>query len=525
MKSSKHPKGLYLLFTTEMAERFSYFGMRTILILYLVSAFFGTSEASLLYGSYTGLVYLTPLIGGYVADRFWGNRRSIITGGIIMAIGQFLMFASACCVRQSIFTEGGAIDPGIDNTLSVTLMLLGLATLIIGNGFFKPCISTMVGGLYTKEDSRTDSAYTIFYMGINIGSFFAPLLCGFFAQDGSWINPGAFKWGFFCAGVAMVISVAAFWFGKDKLLVAPDGTGLGCKPQKPVKEEKEVDRSFKNSPVRLWSCIAGGILLMALFSMNADNFNDYISAAVYATSIVLPILIITDRGLSRLEKMRIGVIFIIAIASIVFWAAYEQAGSSLTLIANNQCDRSIGTWIMPTAWLQSINPIVVVIFAPLMASLWDMLGREKKEPSAIAKQGMGLLLLSLGYLIIAAGTRNLTDRGLMSMWWIWGLYFINSIAELCLTPIGLSLVNRLSPKRFASLLMGVWFMSWATSNVLAGKLATLLPEAGRPVKHFLGFEISTLPEFFLIFAIFGFIAGCLLLAAHRKLNKMINIQS
>ena len=523
MKAQRHPGGLFLLSFTELAERFSYYGMRAILVLYLVAAFYGNAEASMLYGSYTGLVYLTPLLGGFIADKFWGNRRSIIVGGIVMAIGQFLMFASACFVKQSIFSANGNISADVNNTFSLVLMLAGLAALIIGNGFFKPCISTMVGDLYSKDDRRTDSAFTIFYMGINIGSFLAPILCGHFTRNANWADPGAFKWGFFCAGVAMIISVLSFVFGKNKFLVTPEGKPVGVAPVrvKPSAVSAEASTGLKNSPVRLWSCILGGVVLAILFSLRAENFNDYISAVIYAASIALPVLIITDRGLAKTEKQKIGVIYIIALVSIVYWACYEQAGTSLTIFADQQCDRTIGNFEFPTTWLQSINPIAIVILAPLMASLWDILAKHKMEPSIPAKQGIGLLLMSFGYLIIALGTRGLSDGAKISMWWVWGLYIIHSISELCLSPIGLSMVNKLSPARFASVLMGVWFMSWAVSNVLAGKLATYLPVAGEPARSFMGFEISSLPAFFMIFAVIGGIAGILLLLLCPRLNKMM----
>ena len=523
MKAKGHPQGLYLLSFTELAERFSYYGMRAILTLYLIAAFFTNKDASLLYGSYTGLVYLTPLLGGFIADKFWGNRRSIIFGGIVMAVGQFLMFASACFVKQSIFVEEGGINPAVNNTWALTLMLLGLMALIIGNGFFKPCINTMVGDLYEKGDRRTDSAFTIFYMGINIGSFLAPILCGQFAKDGGWEDPGAFKWGFFCAGVAMALSVAVFWIGKNKLLVTPDGKPVGMAPIS-VKtfpdQSKPVERE-KNPPIRLWACIISAVILAVLFSLHAQNFNDYIHAAIYAVSIALPVLVITDRGLTKQEKKKIAVIYIIAIVSIVYWACYEQAGTSLTIFADKQCNRMIGGFEVPTTWLQSINPVAIVILAPLMASLWDVMAKHHIEPSIPAKQGIGLILMALGYLIIAVGTRGLSEGEKTSMWWIWGLYIIHSISELCLSPVGLSMVNKLSPARFASLLMGVWFMSWAASNVLAGKLASYLPEAGTPVRSILGCEIASLPSFFMIFAIIGAVAGVALLALCPWLKRMM----
>ncbi|MCQ2973232.1 MAG: peptide MFS transporter [Bacteroidales bacterium] len=533
MSNSKgHPKGLYLLFVTEMAERFSYYGMRALFVLYLVAAFFNDSMASQIYGSYTGLVYLTPLLGGYIADKYWGNRRSIIAGGLIMAVGQFLMFASACFVKQSIFAENGTIDASVDNSFSMILMFTGLACLIFGNGFFKPNISTMVGDLYEKTDTRKDSAFTIFYMGINVGAFIAPLICGSLGE-GNWMNPAGFKWGFFCAGVAMVFSILVFWLFKNKYLKTPEGLQIGLPPRESeLRKEKDelaeknankegVSNDVKNSPIRLWGCILGAIALFILFAFNSESFNDYISASIYAIAIALPIFIITDKGLTTIEKCRIGVIYIIAVFVIFFWSAFEQAGSSLTLFAEKQVDRTIGDWTMPTTWFQSINPIVVVCFAPIMAMLWEFLGKRNLEPFSPAKQAIGLMLLSLGYIVIAIATKDADQTTKVSMWWLFALYFLHTIGELSLSPIGLSMVNKLSPARLASLLMGVWFMSNAASNIFAGKLATLLPSTNGETQHFLGIEIANLTDFFTLFAVMAGIASIVLFALCPLLKKMM----
>lgn len=548
MAQKGHPKGLYLLFVTEMAERFSYYGMRALFTLYLVAAFFNSADASQIYGSYTGLVYLTPLLGGYIADRYWGNRRSIIVGGIVMAIGQFLMFSSACVVQQSIFsnpTEGGVIDTSVNNELALTLMFIGLGALIIGNGFFKPNISTMVGDLYAPQDHRKDSAFTIFYMGINTGALIAPFVCGSVAADGNWMNPGAFKWGFFCAGIAMILSVVVFMIGKKKYLNTPEGLPIGLPPaqskllilkdMQAAEEDLELKgempknpdnalpkAAVKNSPLRLWGCLIAAVVLFFLFTLDVKNFNDYISAAIYAISIALPIFIITDRGLTSVEKQRIGVIYIIAVFVIFFWSAFEQAGSSLTIFADQQCDRTIGSWEMPTTWFQSINPIVVVAFAPIMATLWETLAKYKKEPPSPVKQAIGLLLLAIGYAVIAYGTNGLEAGQKASMWWLFILYFIHTIGELSLSPIGLSMVNKLSPVHLASLLMGVWFMSNAASNILAGNLATLLPTAEQPVHEFLGFQIASLTDFFTLFAVMAGVAAVILFCLYPLLKKMMH---
>ncbi len=539
----QHPKGLYLLFVTEMAERFSYYGMRALFVLYLVAAFFTNDEASQIYGSYTGLVYLTPLLGGYIADRYWGNRRSIITGGLIMAVGQFLMFASACLVRQSIFAEDGAIDTSVDNTASMWLMFIGLAALIIGNGFFKPNISTMVGDLYEPQDQRKDSAFTIFYMGINLGAFIAPFVCGTLGE-GNWADPGRFRWGFFAAGVAMVLSVVVFWLYKDRYLVTPDGQQVGTATVKTEKrkdvntevakdekteelkgEKTEEQEKRKASILKFLNpsllYVVAALLLFLLFAQGTDNVNDYISAAIYSISIVLPVFIITDKSLTHAERLRIGVIYVIAVFVIFFWSAFEQAGSSLTLIADQQTDRHIGQWEMPTTWFQSINPVVVVTFAPLMAMLWEWLLKRGIRIHSITKQALGLMLLALGYVVIAYGSRGLSPTAKMSMWWLFALYFIHTIGELSLSPIGLSLVTKLSPARMASLLMGVWFMSNAASNILAGRLATLLPAAGKPASSFCGVRIETLTDFFLLFAVMAGVASIMLFCLTPLLKRMM----
>lgn len=520
----QHPKGLYLLFVTEMAERFSYYGMRALFVLYLVAAFFNNDDASEIYGSYTGLVYLTPLLGGYIADRYWGNRRSIIAGGLMMSLGQFLMFASACFVNQSIFERGGQIDIAVDNRLSLWLMFAGLAALIVGNGFFKPNISTMVGDLYEPDDHRKDSAFTIFYMGINLGALIAPLICGPLGK-GDWSNPDGFKWGFFVAGCAMVLSVLVFVTLKNRYLVTPDGKQIGttAKQERLVSldEARQKAEHKGHGVVSTLLCVALGAVLMYVFSYNADDYNDYISAAIYAISIALPVFIITDGGLTKDEKKKICVIYIIALFVIFFWSAFEQAGSSLTIFADKQCDRYIGGWEMPTTWFQSINPIVVVLFAPIMAVFWETIQKHGIQVHSITKQSIGLALLALGYLVIAYGTYGVHSSVKISMWWLCGLYFIHTLGELSLSPIGLSLVTKLSPARMASLLMGVWFMSNAASNILAGKLATLLPIEGEPNDSIFGIEISTLSDFFLLFAIMAGVAALLLFIITPWLKRMI----
>jgi len=382
-----HPKGLYLLFVTEMWERFSYYGMRALFMLYITKALlFDKGFAAQIYGSYTGLVYLTPLLGGYIADRYWGNRRSILWGGIVMALGQFLMFVSATYYK--------------DVDLAKFLMFFGLGALILGNGFFKPNISTMVGHLYSPGDTRKDSAFTIFYMGINLGAAIAPLWCGFVGDTG---DPGSFKWGFLSAGVGMLVSVVVFELLKNKYLCTPEGEQIGLSPDKYItKKEKglpEIDILLtKNSKSRLVYSLGGFVLLLMLFSVNFDSFSnpalslfsgaDWIGSAIYAVSIIMPIFIIVDKSLTKVERLRIMVIYIIAFFVIFFWAAFEQAGASLTFFADEQTDRRIFSWVMPASAFQSFNAIFVVSLAPVFAGLWSALGKRGMEPSSPFKQSI-----------------------------------------------------------------------------------------------------------------------------------------
>lgn len=470
-----HPKGLYLLFTTEMWERFSYYGMRAIFMLFLVKALlFDKETASGIYGSYTSLVYLTPIIGGYFADNIWGNRKSILVGGILMAIGQFFMFLSAS------FYE--------NHSLAILLMIIGLTGLIFGNGFFKPNISTLVGQLYTDTDKRKDAAYTIFYMGINLGGFLAPLLCGWVGErydDEGDAIPHAFKWGFLLACVGMIISVVFFYLRKNKVLISPEGLPIGDVPNKQRLESKsttiEPSRSKKNTYIGVFVGILSFVILrlyvfIAANETAADMLNNYISVFIFSLTIAIPLIIITDPSLNKIEKLRIGVIYIVAFFVIFFWAAFEQAGASLTFFADEQTDRSVVGFTMPASWFNSFNSVFIVTLAPLVSILWTKLAKWKMEPASPYKQAYGLVFLALGYLFISFAVDGVQPGIKVGIIWLTGLYFLHTIGELFLSPIGLSMVNKLSPVRFSSLLMGVWFMSTAAANNFSGYLSSFYPE-------------------------------------------------
>lgn len=568
MSSTGHPKGLYVLFVTEMWERFSYYGMRAIFTLYMTKALlFDKAFSSDIYGSYTGLVYLTPLLGGYMADRYWGNRKSIIIGGFLMAIGQFLMFTSGMFYQEVGFSS--------------MVMYTGLAFLIFGNGFFKPNISTMVGQLYPKGDKRVDSAFTIFYMGINLGAFLSPLVCGTLGDTG---RPEDFKWGFLAAGTGMLLSTLIFIWLKNHYIVTPEGKQIGVAPNRDretadIDTTKEVAQEFSKGQMYTWIGIALG--LFGLFYWL--NFG-LIGSFIFSLTIAAPGFIISDRTLSKEERERIWVIYIIAFFVIFFWSAFEQAGASLTYFAEEQTDRDINLnltpavlyglltigililgWLLnmirvkmngekkgvkelfmlllgagvvlcaygyskvgseglylqtiPTSFFQSINAIAIVIFAPLFAMMWTALGNKNREPASPYKQAMGLFLLALGYLVIAFGVKDVSSR--VSMMWLVSLYTIHTFGELCLSPIGLSMVNKLAPVKFASLLMGVWFLSTAAANKFAGVLSGLYPENGIE-KHFIGIRINDLYDFFMIFVIMAGLASIILFFLSRRLLHMMH---
>lgn len=582
MTSQSHPKGLYLLFSTEMWERFSYYGMRAIFTLFLIGAMrYDKETASEMYGNYTGLVYLTPLIGGYIADNYWGNKRSIIVGGSLMALGQFFLFLCASFLGQGMLTH--------------SLLIVGLGLLVLGNGFFKPNISSMVGTLYPDNDPRKDSAYTIFYMGINFGAFFSPLVCGFFGVTG---DPADFKYGFLAACVGMIIGVVSFWLGKERYLVTPDGeeiggvphiavsTSMSESPETTLMLDSHEDTSSANIHTDKSKIGLFVLLEVVVFGLLYWLFDgDYIGALIYSLSCVVPVYIITDKTLVKEERRNILVIYILAFFVVFFWAAFEQAGASLTYFAEEQTDRILPNFFdlnltltskvvsivlftalavcltyligrkiknsfdlptylsviifavtisfiffssgdeVNTSYFGSLNPIFIIILAPVMSSMWMTLESKNIHIASPTKQAIGLALLSLGYFFIAYGVDDVPVGEKVSMMWITTLYLVLSVGELSLSPIGLSMVNKLSPARFASLLMSVWLLSSATANKFAGVLSALYPEANADgiveAKSFMGYEIANLHDFFMVFAVMSGVASVMLFLICRWINKNV----
>ncbi len=556
----KHPSGLYVLFTTEMWERFSYYGMRAIFTLFMVKVLaFDKAFAVQVYGSYTGLVYLTPLLGGIVADNLWGNQKSIIVGGVLMAIGQFCMFLSGSFAA--------------DLSVAVPMCYLGLGFLIFGNGFFKPNISTMVGQLYDEGDKRVDSAFTIFYMGINLGAFFAPLVCGYLAEKVDY------KWGFLTACIGMIIALISFILLKDKHLITPSGAAIGDKPNTVRDKNAPSEQLFDNTILddgafnshqaaqaaggaggfSTREAVVGAVLLFGFASLFYFRLEiDLIGSFIYSACLSVPTVILMDRSLNTQERQRIMVIIIIAFFVIAFWGAFEQAGASLTFFADEQTDRNLFGFEIPATYFQSINPLAIVIFAPIFAAMWTSMGN--KEPASPVKQAIGLALLCVGYIIIWFGVQHLTPGIKVSMFWLFSMYMLHTFGELCLSPIGLSMVSKLAPARFASLMMGVWFLSTATANKFAGFLSTYYPSGDAEFKKaaengignlpdilkgtatatveqlaklkelgiahqfpsIAGFQVTNLSDFFMIFMVMSGVSSILLLIFSRQLLKMMH---
>lgn len=428
--------------------------------------FYSTSLTSSIYGYYTGLVYLTPLLGGYIADRYWGNRKSIITGGILMALGQFSLAISSYLFIAP--ANPSVSDSIIFNNQSL-FFILGLSLLVIGNGFFKPNISSMVGFLYPAGDQRRDSAFTIFYMGINLGALISPIIIGSLGGTG---NPSDFMYGFLAAGIGMIIGLVIFILCKNRYLVTPEGEGVGIVPSK---------------------------------HYHTDCQNQILTAV---------------------EKQQMAVIFVLAFFVIFFWASFEQAGVSLTFFANQNVDRvisSLHNFVIPTPWFQSINPLLILLVAPLFAILWPKLRKKSWEPSIPMKMAIGLILLSIGFMILLPAAQ-MVDAGnnMVSPLYLVGVYFMMTLGEMCISPIGLSMVSKLSPARFACLLMGVWFLSSAASNIIAGLLSSLYPDPSKPVPFLLGVPIDGFTSFFMIFIVMSIIAAVILILISKKLTKMMH---
>ncbi|KRG69574.1 peptide MFS transporter [Pseudoxanthomonas dokdonensis] len=432
-----HPKPLWMLFMTEFWERFAFYGIRWALTLYIVAQFFGGDTAgerpaAELYGAYLALVYAAAIFGGYVADKLIGYQRSILLGALIMAIGLFMISVP----NQEVFK-------------------LGLATVIVGNGLFKPIISTLVGKIYSATDERRDSGFTIFYMGINIGALIAPVLTGYMAEK--WLGSSgmpAYKVVFIASGVGMAISLIWFWFGRKQLM----GIGLPGPQQA--------------SMARLLMVVVGAAIAIPVFYFLLTIDAGMLQAILFALFIVPAIMLVVE-GIREGKVARDKVIAMLVIFgfNVLFWMFFEQAGSSFNFLADRIVDRNFGGWEFPVGWFQSVNSVAIITLAPILAWIWVRMG--SRNPSIPRKFGLGLIFNGLAFLLLMFALSSLVDPETLKIpfWTLFMVYVIQSVGELCLSPIGLSMTTKLAPSRLTGLAMGGWFLSVAIGNNLSGIFA------------------------------------------------------
>ena len=432
-----HPRPLWMLFMSEFWERFAFYGIRWAMVLYIVAQFHGgdasgQKPASEMYGAYLALVYAGAIFGGYVADKLIGFQRSILLGAVFMALGLFLLASPT--------------EP---------LFKLGLATIIVGNGLFKPIISTMVGKLYFQGDARRDAGFTIFYMGINIGAMIAPVITGWLARKVFGTNEDPhYQWVFISAGIGMIASLIWFWVGRSQLkgigLPAPGQEGLG-----------------RVGLVAVLGLVVGIPLFYFLLTIDASALQ-----AILMALFVVPAVMLLVEGArnGKVARDMVVAMLIIFVFNVLFWMFFEQAGSSFTFLADKIVNRDFGDWVFPLEWFQSVNSIAIITLAPVMAWMWVRMG--KNNPSIPRKFGLGLIFNGLAFLLLMIALNSMVDgNGKIPFWTLFMVYVIQSVGELCLSPIGLSMTTKLAPARLAGMAMGCWFLSIAIGNNLAGIFA------------------------------------------------------
>jgi POT family proton-dependent oligopeptide transporter len=467
-----HPLPLFMLFLVEMWERFSYYGMRAIFMLYMTNYLVLESGfKSSIYGNYTGLVYLTTIIGGFVADRYLGLQKTILIGGSMMAAGQFLLTTHAW----------GGPGMGPQAAESLSMLFLGLFLLVFGNGMFKANISTIVGQLYPAGDPRRDAGFTIFYMGINVGAFFSPIICGYLAQEVDW------KWGFLAAGAGMLIGTLTFWFGKTML------GGLGIEPagghQSPSAAAAPTSlRALSGGELFasriLWVVAAASAIwgIKQWITSDAVQLLDRIDPLIWYTIAVPCAVAALSYLMPRCTKEEVGkisAIYVLAAFVMLFWAAFEQAGSSLTLFADQLTLNVFAGNEFPSSWWQSANAIFIIAFAPVVSSIWLLLSGVGKEPSTPMKMVWGILFNSASFAIMIPAAMVATADNKSAPIWLALLYFLQTLGELCLSPVGLSMVTKLAPARYGAMLMGIWFLiANAFGNRIAGQAGAWFEQYG-----------------------------------------------
>lgn len=499
-----HPRGLFLLFLVEMWERFSYYGMRGLLVLYLIRAVTGDdkgfnpgrgwsqADASTLYGWYTGLAYLFPILGGIIADKLIGTHRSMLVGGILIAIGHIILGLSG-------------MGDLAHNQMGMTVFIMGLAVIVLGTGHFKPCVSVMVGQLYAEGDPRRDGAFTIFYMGINLGAFICAFVCGTLGEKVGW------HWGFGSAAVGMIAGLILYMFGKPIVL-----KGIGEPPA--GRESWTLSLGF----------LVGSLVLSGLFAAlyhagGLAGVNKLMNPAVLGTLgfIVVGLAIWFVVSQPHGDRGPVATIFIFMFFNAFFWIAFEQAGSSINVFTEQRTDRMVGNFEVPATWFQSVNAGLIFILAPIFAGVWTKLGARKMNPSQPVKIALGLIFLGLGYIFMVwAGKSALGGVAKAGMWLVFMTYFWHTVGELCLSPTGLSYVTKAAPVRFVSLLMGIWFVSSFIANLGGGLVAARVEDIEKGTLK-LPWSFGGQADFFFLFVVTSIGAGIVILALTPVLKPLM----
>jgi POT family proton-dependent oligopeptide transporter len=491
-----HPRGLSTLFFTEMWERFSYYGMRAILILFMTAPIaagglqFDTAKAGVIYGTYTALVYMLSLPGGWLADRFLGQRRATLYGGIIIMLGHISL----------------AIP-------SVTTFYSGLLLVIIGTGLLKPNVSTMVGQLYTSDDARRDAGFSLFYMGINTGAFLAPLACGWLAQSPEFkgilssagIAPeSSWHWGFGMAAVGMFLGLVQYLAGWKYL------GNAGMEPVRPESEEARLrqKRQLRNG-IAAVAGLVGLLLLLSTTGMvriTAEGVGRAFGVILLLITVVFFLWMFTVAKWSPEERRRMIVVLVLFVAAAVFWSVFEQQGSTLNLFAERSTDTTVFGYRFPASWFQSLNALFIIALAPVFAWLWIRLG--PRNPPELVKFTIGLVLAGLGFLVLVLAAKAAESGVRVSPLWLVVTYLLHTCGELCLSPVGMSAVTRLAPARIAGLTMGVWFLALSVGNYLGGRVAGL-------------YEGFSLPELFGAVGAYALAAGFVLALLIKPVQRML----
>lgn len=490
----KQPPGLYVLFFAEMWERFSFYGMRALLVFYLTKHWlFDDRMATGLYATYGSLVYLTPVIGGLLADRILGFRKAVIFGGILLVLGHFGMAFEG----EAAYLVDGEV---VRDEFALQCFYLSLALIIVGVGFLKPNISSIVGELYAPNDARRDAGFTLFYMGINLGAMVSALVCGYLGETYGW------RYGFGLAGAGMLVGLITFVRGKRLLLGAgepPPSTWLG-------------ERTFVGFlPSTMTYALSGVGIVAAWWLMQHHAVVGGLlglGAAVSITGIIAFSLL----RCTPFERNRMLLVLFLTAVSVLFWALFEQAGSSMSLFADRVVDRQIGGTIIAASQLQSINPAFIILLAPFFASLWVTLAGRGKEPSTSMKFALALLQVGAGFVALVIGIQQASEQGSVGLFWLILAYFLHTTGELCLSPVGLSMVTRLSVPRVVGLMMGVWFLASSGAHYVGGILAGLASSTSAAGEE----SLSLYQDTFILAGQWGIAAGLVLLVISPWLTRL-----